>query len=79
MWSEWTTKTVQPMHIDGALKAMIDQPVRSDASTTMASPQLNDQSDSSTDEKNKGSSVSVFSGVPPPPEPSRDVYGGICR
>ena len=70
MWSDWTTETVQPMHVDDALKAMIDQPVRS---ATRASSQLDAQSDSSTDEKNKGSSVSVFSGAPPSPEPSKDV------
>ena len=76
VWSDWTTKTVQPMHksdIDDALKAMIDQPVRSGASATMASSQLNIQSDSITNDKNKGSSVSVFSGAPPSPEASTDV------
>ena len=73
VWSDWTTKTVQPMHIDDALKAMIDQPVKSGASTTMASSQLTAQSDSSANEKNKGSSVSAFLGVPPSPEPSKDV------
>ena len=33
-WSDWTTKTLQPMHIDEALRAMIDQPARSGASTS---------------------------------------------
>ena len=30
-WSNWTTKAVQPMHIDDALQAMIDQPSRHSA------------------------------------------------
>ena len=25
VWSNWTTKTTQPVHIDAALQAMIDQ------------------------------------------------------
>ena len=73
VWSDWTTKTVQPMHIDDAVKAMIDQPVRSGTGTTMASSQPNVQSDSSTSVENKGSSVSVLYGVPPFSEPSKDV------
>ena len=36
-WSDWTTKTVQPMHINEALKAMIDQPARSGAGDAMPS------------------------------------------
>ena len=61
------------MHIDEALKAMIDQPARSGVSTTMASSQLDAQSDPSTDAMNKGSSVSTFSGVPLSAEPSKYV------
>ena len=65
VWFDWTTKTVQPVHIDEALKAMIDQPARSGASAAMAHP--NAQSDPSTSAVNKGSNVSRFPGAPHSP------------
>ena len=37
-WSSWTTKVVQPVHIDPALQAMIDQSLSSSASA--ASPPI---------------------------------------
>ena len=62
VWSDWNTKTVQPMHIDEALRATIDQPAaRSSASTVMTSSHCNAQLDPSTDARNKGSNVSSFS------------------
>ena len=64
-WSDWTTKNFQQLHIDDALKAMIDQPVRSGTGTTMALSQPNAQFDSSTSVENKGSGASAFSGAPP--------------
>ena len=35
VWSDWTNTTVQPVHIDEALKAVIDQPVRSGTSALL--------------------------------------------
>ena len=61
------------MHIDETLRAMIDQPARSGASTVITSSHLNAQSDPSTIAVNKGSNMSSFSGAPPSPEPSEDV------
>ena len=55
VWSDWTTKTVQPMHIDDALKAMIDQSARSGVSPAMPSSHISAQSTSNTHAVNKGS------------------------
>ena len=71
--SDWTTKTVQPMHIDNALKAMIDQPARSGASTEMPSSHISAQSTSNTYAANKGSYASIFSSATPCPDSSEDV------
>ena len=70
VWSDWTTKTIQPMHIDDALKAMIDQPARSGASPAMR--RLTSVL-SRTHAVNKGSYASIFSTATPFPDSSEDV------
>ena len=65
VWSDWTAKTVQPMHVDDALQAMINQPARGSTGATMASSHPSTQPNvvmMSTE--NKGSGVSTL-GVPP--------------
>ena len=65
---------LQSMHIDEALRAMIDQPAKGSATTAAASSQPNAQSDLSVNAMNKGSNASTFTGAPPPPPvPSQDV------
>ena len=72
VWSDWTTKTVQPMHIDEARKAMIDQPARCSTSTAMPSSHISAQSTSSTLAGNKGSYASIFASATPYPDSSED-------
>ena len=55
VWSDWTAKVVQPMHVDDALKAMINRPARSDTRTTMASSQPSTQPNAMMSTENKGS------------------------
>ena len=43
VWSDWTNKTVQPMHVDKALQELINKPARSNAGATMALSQTGDQ------------------------------------
>ena len=73
VWSDWPNKMVQPMNVDDAFKAMINQPARSDSKATMASSQPGAQSTAMSSTENKGSGVSSFFGVSSTPEPSRDV------
>ena len=64
VWSNWTTKAVQPMHIDEALQAMIGQASRCSADTTKQPP---------TPAGDKGSYASTFPSAAPFPDSSRDV------
>ena len=73
VWSDWTTKTVQPMHIDEALQAMIDHPARTNAGIAMPSSHPKTQSVPSTVVVDKGSNMSSSFSVPHPPDPSEDV------
>ena len=59
VWSNWTTKTVQPVHIDEALQAMIDQASKCSADTT---------TQPSTLARDKGSYASTFPSATPFPD-----------
>ena len=48
VWSNWTTKAVQPAHLDATLQAMIDQSSRQGADTTSPLSHINAPSTSST-------------------------------
>ena len=73
VWSDWTAKTVQPMHIDEALKAMIDQPARPSANTAMPSSHNNAQTTSNTSAGNKGSYAPNFTSATPYRDSSEDM------
>ena len=73
VWSDWTTKTVQPMHVDEALRAMIDKPARNSAGATMASSQPSTQPNVMANDENKGSGGTTSVAMPSPPEPSCDA------
>ena len=73
IWSTWTTKTAQPMHIDPALQAMIDQSFQTDSSATGQTYHVNVPSSSSTMTGLKGSHVSSSFDAPPFPVSAEDV------
>ena len=76
VWSNWTTKTVQPMRIDDALQAMIDQAYRQSADTAKQPSHTSAQPVSSTLAGDKGSHASTFPSAPPYPDSSEDVNMG---
>ena len=73
MWSDWTTKTVQPMHIDEALQVMIDQLARNSAGTAVPSSHSNAQSVPSAAVVDKGSNMSSSFSASHSPGSSEDV------
>ena len=73
VWFSWTTKTVQPAHIDSALQAMIDQSSRQGASAAGEPSRISDPSTLSTTTGFKGSYASTFPSAPPYPDSSGDV------
>ena len=73
VWSDCTTKTVQTMHVDEALQAMIDKPARSSTGATMASSQPSVQHNVMTNAEDKASGVATPITLPSPPVPSSGV------
>ena len=71
VWSNWTTKTVQPAHIISALQAMLDQASEQDA--TAASQPYHTQDTSSTTAGLKGSYASPLPTPSPYPDSSEAV------
>ena len=66
VWSDWTNKTVQPMHVDKALQDLINKPARNSAGATMASSKPSNQSSATANVENKGSGVHLVSHVRSP-------------
>ena len=73
VWSNWTTKTVQPAHIDSALQAMIDQSSRQGVNAASQPSHTSAQPTSSTTTGFKGSYASSFPTASPYPDSSGDV------
>ena len=73
VWSSWTTKVVQPVHIDPALQAMIDQSLQSSASAASQPFHISAPSSSSTLTGLKGSYASTSPDTPPIPDSVEDV------
>ena len=73
VWSSWTTKVVQPAHIDPALQAMIDQSSQQKTSATNQPSHTSVPSTSSTAAGLKGSYAESFPSAPPYPDASGDV------
>ena len=72
-WSNWTTKAVQPAHIDSASQAMIDQSSKQGVHAASQPSHISAQSTSSTTTGFKGSYASSFSIASPYPDSSGDV------
>ena len=60
VWSNWTTKTVQPAHIDSALQAMIDQSSKQGVKAASQPSHISAPTTSSTTTGLKGSYASTF-------------------
>ena len=73
VWSGWTTRTAQPVHIDPTLQAMIDQSVQQEPSVSSKTYLGDDSTASDPKAKSKGSQVSVYNSEPPFPTLVQDV------
>ena len=73
VWSNWTTKKAQPVHIDPALQAMIDQSLQTDSKTAGQTYEGNVSSSSDTATGFKGSQLLVSNEAPPFPISEEDV------
>ena len=74
VWSNWTTKEAQPVHIDATLQAMIDQSSGKDAASTDNKPSHSSaQSTSNASAWFKGSYASTFPAAAPYPDTVEDV------
>ena len=73
VWSGWTSKVVQPVHIDPALQAMIDQSTQPSAAAASPPSHISTQSTSSTDAGFKGSYTSAVTTATPFPDSVEDV------
>ena len=73
VWSGWTTKVVQPVHIDPALQAMIDQSTQPSAAPASPPSRISTQSTSSTAAGFKGSYTSAVATASPFPDSVEDV------
>ena len=73
VWDSWTTKAVQPVHIDPALQAMIDQSSQPSASAACQPCPASAQSSSSMLTGFKGSYASTSPDAPPFPDSVEDV------
>ena len=73
VWSGWTTKVVQPVHIDPALQAMIDQSTQPGAAAAGPPSHISTQSTSSTAAGFKGSYTSAVTTATPFPDSVEDV------
>ena len=76
VWSTWTTRKAQPMHIDPSLQAMIDQSLQTDPKTAGQTYQGNAPSSSETTTGFKGSQLPVSNDAPPFPTSEED--GSAC-
>ena len=73
VWSTWTTRKAQPMHIDPALQAMIDQSPQTDPKPAGQTYQGAAPSSSDTTTGFKGSQLPVSNDAPPFPTSEEDV------
>ena len=73
VWSTWTTKKAQPVHVDPALQAMIDQSLQVDSSATGQTYHVNDPSTSDTMVESKGSLIPFITDASPFPGSTVDV------
>ena len=64
VWSNWTTKTVQPAHIDSVLQAMLDQSSKQGVNAASQPSFTSAQPMSSTTTEFKGSHASSFPAAP---------------
>ena len=73
VWSGWTTRKAQPMHIDSALQALIDQSLQSAPSASDQTYLGKDSATPDTKVESKGSQLPVCDNEPPFPTSSPDV------
>ena len=73
VWSGWTTRKAQPMHIDSALQALIDQSVQVDPNAASQTYIGKDSATSDSMAESKGSQLPVCNFEPPFPTPVPDV------
>ena len=73
VWSNWTTKKAQPVHIDPALQAMIDQSLQTDSSAAGRTYHVSIPSSSDPTVEFKGSQLPSSNDAPPFPESVEDV------
>ena len=74
VWSGWTTRKAQPMHIDSALQALIDQSLQLAPSASDQTYLGKDSATSNSTVESKGSQLPVCDYEPPFPISVRDVY-----
>ena len=73
VWSGWTTRKAQPVHIDPALQAMIDQSVQQAPSASSQTYLGDDSAASNPTVESKGSQLPICNFEPPFPTLERDV------
>ena len=76
VWSTWTTKKAQPVHVDPALQAMIDQSLQMDSNAAGQTYHINGPSTSDTMVESKGSLMISTNDAPPFPVSPDDVSMG---
>ena len=74
VWSGWTTRKAQPMHIDSALQALIDQSVQVDPNAVSSTYLGKDSATPDSTVESKGSQLPVCDFEPPFPTSVPDVY-----
>ena len=55
VWSSWTSKAVQPMHVDQSIQDLLNRPARGEANTGGGQSKSCDQQTASSDSSNKRS------------------------
>ena len=73
VWSGWTTRKAQPMHIDPALQAMIDQTAKQGPSAPTQTYLGKDSPASNQTVESKGSQLPACNSEPPFPSEEQDV------
>ena len=73
VWSGWTTRKAQPMHIDPALQALIDQSVQGAPNAASQTYAGKDPATADSTAESKGSQLPVCDFEPPFPSPVPDV------
>ena len=74
VWSDWTTRKAQPMHVDPALQAMIDQSLQLPSGVADQTHQGKDSAASNATTESKESELPVCNYEPPFPISSHGVY-----